>query len=336
MLKFIKNSNHLEQYALWLFMFLFVFDYHFWEDNWLDAIQMTSIELSLYLLIFYVNYKVVIPLLLEKGKQTLYILVLFLFLVSYIFLLKTTGLEYLLYEGAFWRNALSMTINFSLFWLISTLSWYYKKLQKERETQLQLKAEKLETELRFLKSQISPHFIFNTLNNIYALVQQGHKNAAPMLAQLSTILRYILYDSARDQVFLSKEIATIQEYIQLQLYRKSKSSNIDFYQEGKLNGLQIAPLMLLNFVENCFKHSNIDTNENGWIKISCMVHDGHIELITENSTDKIIQKNDIGGIGTQNVIRQLELKYKDKHSLNTKKEDGVFIVRLTIELNHKQ
>ena len=194
MLRVIKNIRHLEQYALWVFMFLFVFDYHFWENNWWEAISSTSAELFFYILIFYVNYKVIIPQFLAKGKRLTYFFFVILFLSFYITFIRLSGLEYYFYEAAFWRNTLSMTINFGLFWLISTLFWYYQKLQKEREMQLQLKAEKLETELRFLKNQISPHFIFNTLNNIYALVQQGHKNAAPMLAQLSAILRYILYE----------------------------------------------------------------------------------------------------------------------------------------------
>lgn len=234
-----KNIKNLEHYALWGFMFLFIFDYHFWEANWLEAIGMTSKELFFYVLIFYFNYRVAIPTFLEKGKRISYILVLLVFLLTYIFVINISGLVDQFYEGAFWRNTLSMTINFALFWLISTLYWYYGKLQEARETQLSIRAEKLETELRFLKNQISPHFIFNTLNNIYSLVQQGHQNAAPMLAQLSSILRYILYDSSKPTVPLQKEITTIQEYIKLQLYRKPKSTNIDFYQEGDISNLKL-------------------------------------------------------------------------------------------------
>lgn len=327
-----KAIRYVEHYVLWLFFFLFVFDYHFWDDNWSEAIRITSMEVGLYMLIFYSNYQLIIPHFLEKGKLLIYGLSLLVFLLSYIFIIQSTGLGYFIYDGPFWRDVLSMSINFGLFWLLSTLFWYYKNVQKERENQLQLKAEKLETELRFLKNQISPHFIFNTLNNIYALVQQGHANAAPMLAKLSTILRYILYDSAQDQVPLVKEIKTIQEYIQLQLFRKPKSNNVDFYQEGAVNGIQIAPLILLNFIENCFKHSNIDIDEAAWIKISCLIHDRELTFITENSQAKSSLKKEVGGLGNQNIKRQLALKYPNRHTLVTQAEGDLFKVQLTIKL----
>lgn len=333
MLKILQKIKHLEHYALWVFMFFFVIDYHFWEDNWLEAIGNTSVELLIYILIFYYNFKIAIPLFLEKGQKIVYGLVILASLILYILTIQFTGLEHYLYESSYWRNVLSMTINFGLFWLISTLLWSYQKLQIERENQLQQKAERLESELRFLKNQISPHFIFNTLNNIYSLVQQGHKNAAPMLAQLSTILRYILYESSREKVLLTKEIKTIQDYIQLQLFRKPKSTNIDFYQEGNLQNLQIAPLILLNFVENCFKHSNIEVSENAWIKISCIVNDQALEFITENSKEKIVKERPVGGLGNQNIRRQLELNYAGNHEFHIENNLDAYKVTLLLKLD---
>lgn len=333
MLRFLKQIKYLEHYALWVFMFLFVFDVHFWDDEWLEAISFTLLELFVYVLIFYLNYLLFIPLFLAKGKKINYFLSIIFFLILHILGIKISGLEWYLYEISFWRNILSMTINFGLFWLVSTLYWYYKKLQEEREMQLTLQTEKLAAELRFLKNQLSPHFIFNTLNNIYSLVQQGHKNAAPMLAQLSTILRYILYESSKDKVLLSKELATIKEYIELQLYRKPASTNVDFYQEGLLENYQIIPLLLLNFVENCFKHGNLDQSETAWIKISCIISDaGQLEFITENSKDKITLKQDIGGIGNTNIQRQLLLNYADAHELITTVEEDVYKIKLTLQL----
>lgn len=330
---FIQKIKHLEHHALWGFMFLFIFDYHFWEKNWVEAILWTSVEVAIYMLIFYCNYRLIIPSFFKKSKYLLYLLSSIVAFLTYLFLLKISGIEHTLYEGGFWRNLFSMSLNFSLFWLISTLFWYYKNLQAERELQLKTKAEKLEAEMKFLKNQISPHFIFNTLNNIYSLVQQGHPNAAPMLAKLSTILRYILYDSSKEKVLLKKELETIQQYMALQLLRKPKSENIDFYQEGNIQLVQITPLILLNFVENCFKHSNIETSEGAWIKVSCMVQDNQKLLFTaENSKDMKVKVTEKSGLGNQNIQRQLALKYPNAHELIIAEEKDIFSVHLALNL----
>lgn len=332
-LNFLQKIKYLEHYALWVFMFLFVFDYHFWEGNWMEAILSTSMEVVFYMAIFYLNYLLAIPYFLKKKRHLSYLFSLLVFYIMYVFIIKTSGLEAQFYEGGFWRNILSMTINFSLFWLISTLYWYYKNVQEERELQLKIKAEKLEAEMKFLKNQISPHFIFNTLNNIYSLVQQGHQNAAPMLAKLSSILRYLLYDSIKEKVFLKKELETIQQYIELQLMRKPKSQNVDFYTEGNIKSLKITPLILLNFVENCFKHGNLETSEDAWIKISCVVeNDTHLIFQTENSKEYKLKTLRESGIGNENIQRQLELNYPNAHQLEVREEKDVFSMKVILAI----
>ncbi|MCP3931395.1 MAG: hypothetical protein GY705_20105 [Bacteroidetes bacterium] len=333
MLSFIKKIKYFKHYALWAFMFVFVFDYHFWEGNWGEAVCYTSVEVFLYVLIFYFNFKFAIPSLLEKKKYLGYICSLLVFLIIYIFFIKKSGIETHLYEGELLRNLFSMTINFTLFWLISTLYWYFEKLQKEREQQLLMRAEKLEAEIKFLKNQISPHFIFNTLNNIYSLVLQGHKNAAPMLAKLSDVLRYLLYDSSQETVFLGKELSAIQKYIELQLLRKPKSENVDFYREGKDSKLKIVPLILLNFVENCFKHSDLDKSKDAWIKISCIVKENNLlHFSTKNSKKGFIASLKDSGLGNTNIQRQLELNYPNAHELNIEDKGDFFVTHLIIKL----
>ncbi|MGK0365197.1 MAG: two-component system LytT family sensor kinase [Saprospiraceae bacterium] len=327
----IKNWEH---YILWMFMFLFVGDYHFYDGNWMEALRLTSIESGLYIIVFYFNYSFAIPYVSEKYGKFIYALLTFSFLILYILFIKIAELEELLYEGEYWRNIISMAINFSLFWMISTLLKIYQKSQKEEAQQLELKAVQLESELKFLKTQLSPHFIFNTLNNIYSLVKQGHENAAPMLAKLSAILRYVLYDSSRKKVFLEKEINTIKEYIELQLLRKPKSENIDFYKEGSISDLQIAPLLLINFVENCFKHGNIDKSEDAWIKISCISSaDKKLVFTTENSKEGETKLTGKAGLGNGNVKRQLELYYPNKHQLEVAETKETFTVELMLDLS---
>lgn len=333
MCSLLKKINHLKHYALWAFLFVFVFDYHFWEGNWKEAIFVTSIELSLYMLIFYFNIKAAIPYFLEKKEYFKYVGVLVGLFFGYVFFIRESGIETQLYEGGFWRNFFSMTINFALFWLISTLFWHYEKSHIQRQEQLLMRAEKLEAELKFLKNQLSPHFIFNTLNNIYSLVQQGNKNAAPMLAKLSDVLRYLLYDSSQKTIFLAKEIAAIHKYVDLQLLRKPKSENVDFYQEGNGSRLKIPPLLLLNFVENSFKHSNLDKSKDAWIKISCIVKENNeLHFTTENSKEDFTALPKNGGLGNQNIQRQLELNYPNAHELVFEDMGGFYITRMIINL----
>ena len=140
--------------------------------------------------------------------------------LAYIFIMKWAGIEGLLYDYAGWRNILSMVINVTLFIMISTLFWYFTQWQFERETVLTLKSEQLENEMNFLQSQIGPHFLFNSLNNIYSLAIQKHENTAPMVAKLSTLLSHVLYESNKKETLLSKELDTIKQYIELNLLRK--------------------------------------------------------------------------------------------------------------------
>lgn len=289
------------------------------------------LEIGLAMLVFYFNYQWSIPKLLPQRKYLGYGVSIVLFFVVYYVLIHFSSLEYYIYEGSNLRNLVSIGLNYLLFTLLAFLYWNSQQTVQERERKLVAQTEKTAAEMQFLKTQISPHFIFNTLNNIYSLVQQRHDNAAPMLAKLSKILRYILYDNNRDKVLINKELEIIKEYIQLQLLRQPASQNVDFYQEGITGDLEIAPLLLLHFVENCFKHSGVDTDENAYIKIECRIEDRHLFFLTENSK-RLALKQDIGGIGSTNVARQLALNYGDDYDLKIEEIEGVYKVNLVLSL----
>lgn len=328
----IQHIKYIEQMLLWSFMFLFVIDYHFWQDNYFEAIGKTLLELSTYAFVFYMNYKILIPFLLAKEKRLLYGFSLLVLVILYISCIRFSGIENHLYEGNGWRNIFSMLINTFLFILLSSFFWFYKSFQMEKERKMKLKTEKLETELKFLKAQISPHFIFNSLNNIYALVLQQHKNAAPMVAGLSKIMRYILYDCSEDEVLLEKELEHIQNYINLQLLKMPASENIDFYTEGNFQGITIAPLILINFVENSFKHSNIDNDENAWIKIEALMKESnvfHFRIHNSKGVQSVNIKD--GGIGLVNTKQQLNLHYPEKHGLEISENPEDFEIELSIK-----
>lgn len=328
-MNFLQKIRGIEHFGFWLFIYLFIFDYHLYEDNWLEAICFTGAEVITYMIVFYLHYEVLLKRFLDKKQHLFYVGGLILLTGGYMFLMRKTGLENFFYEIGGWRNIFSMLLNVALFCLMSTMFFYYKKWQRAREEQLLLKSEKLEAELRFLKNQISPHFIFNSLNNIYSLMQQSNENAAPMLAKLSKILRYLLYDGNREEVSLEKEIEVIEQYIELQLMRKPTSENIDFYKEGNFKNLKITPLILLSLVENAFKHGDLDTNSEGWLKVNCISADG-LEFSVENSSRKNLLSTDHDGIGNENIRRQLALKYPD-HSLQIENSKDSYLVNLKLK-----
>lgn len=328
---FFTKKRSIDQIIFWLFIYCFVFDYHLMEGNWGEAFLMTFIETLSYAFISYINYSLLIPNFLQKKRYLFYGIGILILLMVYINGVRLSGLETYLYEGSNWRNNFSMTINVILFVLLSTLYSYYQQWQVARERQLQLRSEKLAAELKFLKTQISPHFIFNTLNNIYSLAIQKHDNTAPMVSQLSSIMRYIIYDGAQEQIALDKDIKNLNHYIQLQLLRKPISQNVDFYTEGDFTKKSIAPLLLLNFVENCFKHSDIDENSTAWIKINICLDQDKLDFEAQN-TYQTKPNTAIGGIGIENTKRQLQLRYPNQYQLDITQKEGIYSLRLQLNL----
>ncbi|MBK8491268.1 MAG: histidine kinase [Saprospirales bacterium] len=203
---------------------------------------------------------------------------------------------------------------------------------KEKET-IQLQKEKLETELKFLKSQINPHFLFNTLNNIYTLTVLRAESAPEHLMRLSEILRYMLYDCTADRVPLKKEIDYIRNYISLKMLKDSKGMNVSVELDDSRPELLIAPMLFIPFIENAFKHSHVEDLKKGWIRIRLKTGAQWVEFEVENSLpDGAYSKDRTGGIGLENVKRQLELIYPGHHSLDLGEQADRFAVSLKIEL----
>jgi two-component system LytT family sensor kinase len=202
--------------------------------------------------------------------------------------------------------------------------------QSAREA-AQLKSEKLEAELKFLKSQINPHFLFNSLNNIYTLTVINPKSAGDSLLKLSEMLRYLLYECDADKVRLERELAYLQNYIDLFSLKDEDDLNIKFDVNDVNENIMIAPLLLIPFVENAFKHSQIEDLEHGWINIILFGDTKQVYFEIKNSLPKTnFSKDEVGGIGLQNVKRQLELVYPEKHRLKIDKTETEFSVELTI------
>lgn len=204
--------------------------------------------------------------------------------------------------------------------------------RKEKEM-IQLQKEKIETELKFLKSQINPHFLFNTLNNIYTLTVLRAESAPEHLLRLSEILRYMLYDCMADRVPLRKEIDYIRNYISLKMLKDSKGMNVSVELDDSRPELSVAPMLFIPFIENAFKHSHVENLQKGWIRIRLITGPEEIRFEVENSLpDKGFTKDQTGGIGLENVKRQLELIYPDRHELSLEVAEERFSVVLKIQL----
>lgn len=204
--------------------------------------------------------------------------------------------------------------------------------QKEKEA-IQMQKEKLETELKFLKSQINPHFLFNTLNNIYTLTVLRAESAPEHLLKLSEILRYMLYDCMADRVPLRKEIDYIRNYISLKMLKDSKGMNVTVDLDDSRPELLIAPMLFIPFIENAFKHSNVEDLKKGWIRIRLQTDNQEVRFEVENSLpEKGFTKDQTGGIGLENVKRQLELIYPGKYDLRLETKEDRFSVSLKIQL----
>jgi len=223
--------------------------------------------------------------------------------------------------------------SFPLFmaFLLSSL-WLVTRLFGRKENEAaQLHAEKMETELKFLRSQTNPHFLFNTLNNIYTLTLVKSDKAPEYLLTLSDMLRYMLYECNASRVSLDKEVGYIRSFIALNLLKDSGGLNVRFHSDPIKGDLTIAPMLLIPLVENAFKHSKFEDKEKGWIDIRLQLVGKELRLEVRNSLPSQQQPTDLtGGTGLTNVKRQLELVYPEQFRLEVEQMEMAFRVYLEI------
>lgn len=214
---------------------------------------------------------------------------------------------------------LSSTITFIIIYLIRSL-----------QLNQIIKQEKNEVELRFLKSQINPHFVFNTLNNIYSLVYQKSEQALPAIDKLSQLMRYMTYETDTDHIELQKEINYIQDFIDLEKMRIAGQTHIILDIDIENPSLLIPPLLLLPFIENGFKHGILTDQEHPFT-IAIKQHNNLLEIDTQNKTNNY-NKDKTSGIGLANIHKRLDLQFPNKHTLNITEEENIFTCQLSIEL----
>lgn len=218
--------------------------------------------------------------------------------------------------------------------LVAIIKLIQYNKQQER-IQQQLMKERLSAELQLLKNQLHPHFLFNTLNNLYGMVLTQEKGAADVVIRLSNMMSYMLYECDVPKISLTKEIAHLRNYIELEKIRYKERLDISFEVAGDVEDKQIAPLLLIPFIENAFKHGAAKDDKQTWININIWVQNDELSFKIENSLPNEIEENQTAnmqsGIGLQNVRKRLELLYPEKHELTITKENS-FLVKLDLNI----
>lgn len=295
-----------------------------------------------YLLLALFNNFVLIPRFLHKSRYALFAGLVLLLIVTGAFI-EETILEYLFFPdtrgaqltltGLQWSASKVgfLLILFSTFKLI----WDYQRKQKQMN---ELEKEKIESELKFLKSQINPHVLFNNLNNIYSYALEKSDKVPNMLLKLSEIMRYMLNEGENQFVSLEKEINYLEDFIELQKLRLEERGDVILKVEGHPESYKIAPLLLVAFVENSFKHSMRSEVDDIEISFHLKVQEGVLYFESKNTFSESDGPDPIGtneretGIGLKNVQKRLQLIYEGKHDLHISKKENYFIVRLTLDL----
>jgi two-component system, LytTR family, sensor kinase len=207
----------------------------------------------------------------------------------------------------------------------------YRLHRQSVEREKGLVKEKLEAELKFLRNQTNPHFLFNTLNNIYALARKKSDQTADVVMKLSKLLRFMLYESHRNSIMIAEELRVLDDYIELEKIRYNERLTVRFTRLIDNETQPIAPLILLPFVENAFKHGASEARFNSFIYIDVQLQRGQLIFTIENSKDEDGEKHILENIGLSNVRRQLELMYPE-HCLEMENGKTLFKVTLTINL----
>ena len=307
------------------------------------AFKLSASIISVQALVFYLNLNFLLPKLLEKKRFWSYFTaVISVIGTSYFFY---TGLHFLLdiqsstitkpnidTEEQLHRMHTGMTIVSSLSILfISTIYKSMRDSRKQENQQIELKNKQLESEMKFLKSQINPHFLFNALNNIYTLSELQSSKTSSIVLKLSEMMRYMLYESNTDYVSIEKELHYIENYITMHQLKEDEKMKIVFDHSKADTARQIAPLLLLPFFENSFKHGNLENLDEGKLNAYLETTEDTIFFSIENTKPKSkYTKDDVGGVGLVNVKRRLELMYPKRHDLKITSEANLFKIELTI------
>ncbi|GAB5525587.1 MAG: histidine kinase [Roseivirga sp.] len=340
-------NNAVVYHALfWVIYFLVnILRWGSYYDDYLYSLRSNAVEFPLHIILVYFNIYVLMPRLIPK-KVGLYIgaLIISVFITVLLkglitYNLVTTDLfkESPFEERLFGINYLAASFIGEVYVvgvvtaIKMTIDWV-----KFKDKAADLAKTNLETELAYLKSQIQPHFFFNTLNNLYSLTLDKSDKAPETVLKLSELMSYVIYEAKEETVSLTNEINHIQNYIDLEKLRYGDKLKLTFDVSGDISGVRLPPILFLPFIENCFKHgTKTRSNEipisigikvdNGWITFTCKN-----EVTNEEDVHKKLLDPHHNGVGLTNTERRLKLRYPDNYDLNIEKTDTEYSVTLKI------
>lgn len=302
-------------------------------------LTFSAVQLAFAMLVAYLNYYIFLPRFLKHQKVWRYLLE---FVVPFVVLiaLRVYFQRYLVdgyahHERYFYSTFYVVQLSFDT--LLITIfvgmlrfatGWF--ELESKRK---QMENDKLATELKFLKAQINPHFLFNTLNNLYYLAYSHSANTTEVIAKLSQMMRYMIYDSNYPKVPLSKEIEYMENYILLERLRLNNEIPIDFVVEGNAENIMVTPLIFITFLENAFKHGVSANTPGSWVKINFLIKQSELIYTVENSKLKnALSEKEKSGFGLQNLQRRLDLSYPNNYRLVTNDLPDRYFVQLNLNL----
>lgn len=308
------------------------------DINWPRIFTIAAIHIFPAMILSYATYFYLLPNFLFKKRVALFVVTFITALVLIVY--SRIQLERLVVDGFTFTEAYLYRPRFTVQTFFSYLSivlfvsllrfavdWF--DLQATRK---EIEKEKLTAELNFLKAQVNPHFLFNTLNNLYYLAYSKSENTTEVIEKLSQMMRYMIYDSNYPKVQLSKEIDYMQNYISLEKLRLGDKVNIQFVIEGEVDTIQITPFILLTFLENAFKHGVSNTAQQSFINVSLTCASNQLQFKVMNSRPPAPKAEEKSGIGLQNVRRRLELSYPGHHRLDMNYSSTEYRVQLDLTL----
>ena len=322
-MNFVKRHSsqllvHILFWMLFSFVSLFVFSDYYWKEN--PFLQYVSILI----VIVYFNNLVLLPYITKKKLYALYIFVVALisFLATQLYcnVFTRCGCTIMKCLSDYLWQTLVPLIFLSFVWLL------YRFIDKQNEVEA-IKKEHTEMELKFLKSQINPHVLFNNLNTIYASSLEKPEETPELILMLSNNLKHVLYESNSEMIALQKEIQFIDNYMKFQRLRTEGVKRIHYTKQMDSDAHEIAPLLIITIIENAFKHSTLNSD----IYLDLNVKNGELTCLCKNDYDPNKVSPSDFRIGLQNLEKRLALLYKDKHELQITKND-MYKVILKLEL----
>lgn len=335
---FQKHNKPILHVAFWLMYgsyFLFAISVGRRGDpDWGRIIPDFSLYILFLLVISYSNYFFFLPRLIRDRNFSRYLMTYVPVFLTLVFLLFKCRQFIILTLGE-GTNTWVYSARFALsVFMAAFFVSAFVGLLKFIEDYFELANQQLNSELRFLKAQVNPHFLFNTLNNLYYLAVNQSDQTPEVVAKLSGMMRYMIHESNTETVPLSKEVAYMENYLDLEKLRLNEAVPIAFEVQGEISGARITPLILITFLENAFKHGISNAREGSWITVRLSVKGQHLHYQVANSIVAQGEKTvrEASGIGLVSVRRRLELSYPGKHEISVSEDDERYRVDLKIEL----